>query len=163
MLKQFSVRYGRNYKVVLAIVLPCLLIVPFIFIMQALKFIEEWKVWFIIIGFLGGIIGLALWLAFRVYPSATLGINKNEISLSFKQTGFLSPVDFSFGIPDIISFTRNETGGGVYFLFKTQKPFRKFQVSSSSNSIEDTISFNEVMFEISEMVNSANNLQYKTS
>ncbi len=109
--------------------------------------------------FLGGIIGLALWLAFRVYPSATLGINKNEISLSFKQTGFLIPSDFSFGISDINSFISNETGGDVFFLFKTQKPFRKFQVSSSSNSIKDIISFNEAMFEISEKVNSANKLQ----
>ena len=159
MLKQFSVSYGRNYKVVLAIVLPCLLIVPFIFLMQALKFLEEWKIWVIIFSFLGGIIALALWLVFRVYPSAILSINKNEISLSFKQTSFLSPSDFSFCISDIISFTSNETGGDVYFLFKTQKPFRKFQVSSSSNSIEDVISFNEVMVEISEMINNANNGQ----
>ena len=156
MLKQFSVRYGRNYKVVLAIVLPSLLIVPFIFLIQGFKSLEEWKVWLIIYGFLGMLISLTLWLTFRVYPSTILSINKNEISLSFERTNFISPSDFSFNISDIISFTRRDIGGDEYFLFKTRNPIRKFQVSSSSKSFEDLVSFDEAMLEISEMVYKSN-------
>lgn len=154
MLKQFPVRYGRNYKVVLAIVLPCLLIVPFIMLLHGYKPLEEWKVWLIVFAFLGLVISLSVWLTLRVYPKTVLSINSNEISLSFDQNNFLSPTDFNFDIADIISFTQHEIKGGEYFLFETQNPIRKFQVSSSSNSVEDLLSFNEAMTEISEIVSS---------
>ena len=153
MIKTFNVRYGRNYKVVLAIVLPCLLIVPFILLMQYVKFLEEWKVWVIIYIFLGCIISLSLWLVLRVYPSTEFSIRKNEISLSFDHSNFLSPPDFSFLIADITSFTRGEIGEAEYFIFETCNPSRKFQVSASSDKVEDLLSFNEAMVEIGEMVN----------
>jgi hypothetical protein len=160
MLKQFSVRYGRNYAVVLivlAIVLPCLLIAPFIYLMQGLKPLEDWKALVIIFGFLGCIISLGLWLVFSVYPPAVLSINNNEISLSFKRTFFLTPSNFSFNISDITSFTRGEIGGDEYFLFKTRNPVRTFQVSASSYSFEDSFSFDGVMSDINEMVNEFEN------
>ncbi|HAN77278.1 MAG TPA: hypothetical protein DCQ31_05635, partial [Bacteroidales bacterium] len=137
MAKQFSVRYGRNYKVVLAIVLPCLLIIPFIFILQRVKNMEEWQLMLIIYGFLGGIIGLALWLVLRTYPPTILGINNHEISLSFKQTGFLSTSNISFSISDIVSLNHYKMEDSEYFLIETQNPKRKFQISAYSNSIED--------------------------
>lgn len=153
MTKEFQVRYGRNYKVVLAIVLPCLLIVPFIYILQSFKDMEEWKLMVIIYSFLGGIISLALWLVLRTYPPTILGINNNEISLSFKQTGFLSTSNFSFSISDIVSLNHYEMEDSEYFLIETQNPKRKFQISAYSNSIEDLTSFKEAMFEINELVN----------
>ena len=141
---------------VLAVVLPSLLIVPFIFVLQRFKPLEEWKVWIIIYGFLGGIIALSLWLAFRTYPTSILSINNNEINLSFKRTSFLSPPDFSFSISDIKSFRRSEIGGYEYYIFEIQNPFRKFQVSSASNSFEDLVSLDEAMLEISELVSKTN-------
>ena len=153
MVKTFNVRYGRNYKVVLAIVLPCLLIVPFILVMHQYPDLEEWKVWVIIYTFLGCVISLGIWLALRVYPPTELSIHKNEISLWFDHSNFLSPPDFSFQIADITSFTRGEIGEAEYFIFETRNPSRKFQVSASSDKVEDLLLFNEAMVEISEMVN----------
>lgn len=155
MVKQFPVRYGRNYKIVLAIVLPCLLIVPFILWMQNYKSIEEWKIWLIIFTFLGSVISLSLWLVLQTYPRALFSINKNEISLSFERSNFLNPSNFSFNAIDIKSFTLGEIGGDEYYIFETRNPSRKFQVSPSSRQEEDLLSFNEAMVEISEMVNKA--------
>jgi len=152
MVKEFRVRYGRNYKVVLAIVLPCLLIVPFILIMQAFPFLEEWKIWTLIYAFLGCLILFSLWLVMRVYPSTILRIRNNEIDLSFNHRHFFSPTDFSFTVDDIITFHRKELGGDEYFMIETGNPRRKFQISASSNEEEDELSFNEAMYEISEMM-----------
>lgn len=158
MIKQFSVRYGRNYKVVLALVLPCLLILPFILWMQRYPPHEEWKIWLTIFIFLGAVISLSIWLAVRSYPPTVLSINDNEISLSFDHTKFLSPSDFSFYITDITSFNRREIRGDEYFIFETSNPSRKFQISSASYEVENFLSFNEAMVEISEMVNKQNEL-----
>ena len=152
----FPVRYGRNYKVVLAIVLPCLLIIPFILTMQGLKSQAEWKIWLIIFSFLFSIIALSVWLVMRVYPPAYLSINNDVVSLTFDSTRFLSPNDFRFEISEISSFTQHEFGGAEYFIFKTINPRRKFQISASSNALEDLLSFNEAMVEISEKLNQEN-------
>lgn len=148
-------RYGQNYKVGLAIVLPSLLLIPFILLIAEFKFIQEWLLWLIIFGFLGFVISLSMWLVFRVYPLTTLIINQNEISLLFKRSGFPGPSNFSFYITDVYSFTQNEIGGREYFIIETQNPFRKFQISSASNSLDDILSFEEAMLQISEMIKKA--------
>lgn len=152
MINQYIVRYGRNYKLGLAIVLPSLLLVPFIIFLSAFKSLQEWMLWLIIFGFLGIVISLSMWLVFRVYPLATIIITQNEISLLFKRSGLPGPSDFSIYISDIHSFTRHQIGGNDYFLFETRNPFRKFQVSAASDSLEDIISFYEAMSELGEKV-----------
>ena len=152
MVNQFKVRYGRNYRVVLAIVLPNLLIAPFIWLMLRFPSLEEWKLWLIIYIFLGGLISFSIWLALRVYPPAVFRISKNEISLSFAPGNFLSPKDFSFNVSQITTFTRAEIRGDEYFIIEVRNPHRKFQISPSTYKVEDFLSFNEAMVEISEMV-----------
>lgn len=152
MQKSFPVRYGRNYKVVLAIVLPCLLIGPFIKAMQLIQPLEEWLLWVSIFGFLGIIGAFSVWMATRVYPEATLSINNNEISLRFNASNFLTPSDFSFNIHDITFFTRGSIGSDEYYIITTQKPRRKFQLSASTYKVEDMLLFNQAMAEISEKV-----------
>lgn len=154
MIKQYTIRYGHNYKVLLAIVLPSLLIIPFILLVQFLPEMEEWKIWLIIFAFLSALISLTLWLVMRIYPTTLLTIDSDKISLSFKNINFLSPADFSFNIADITSMTSGEIGGDEYFIFEVRNPDCKFQVSPASNEIDDFLSFNEAMVEISEKVNS---------
>lgn len=155
MVKKFNVRYGRNYKVVLAIVLPNLLIAPFIWLMLGYQSLEEWKLWLIIFIFLGCLISFSIWLALRVYPPTVFKISKKEISLSFAPGNFLSPKDFSFNVSQITSFNSKEIRGDEYFIFETHNPYRKFQISQSSYKVEDFLSFNEAMVEISEQVKAA--------
>jgi hypothetical protein len=152
MQQTFPVRYGRNYKVVMAIVLPCLLIWPFIEAMQLIKPLEEWLVWVSIFGFLGIISAFSVWMATRVYPEATLSINNNEISLQFNPSRFLSPTDFTFTIDDITFFTRGTFGSDEYYIITTRNPRRKFQLSASTYKVEDMMLFNQAMVEISEKV-----------
>jgi hypothetical protein len=156
MQETFPVRYGRNYKVVMAIVLPCLLIWPFIEAMQLIESLEEWLLWVSIFGFLGIISAFSVWMAMRVYPEATISINNNQISLKFNTSNFLSPVDFTFTIADITSITRGEIRGDEYYVITTQNPRRKFQLSQSTYSVEDMLLFNEAMVEISEKVRGVN-------
>lgn len=152
MQETFPVRYGRNYKVVMAIVLPCLLIWPFIEALQLIKPLEEWLLWVSIFGFLGIISVFSVWLAKRVYPATTLSIDNDKVSLKFDPSNFLSPTDFTFTIADITSFTRGEIRGDEYYIIETQNPRRKFQLSQSTYSVEDMLLFNEAMVEISEKV-----------
>ncbi len=149
---QFPVRYGRNYKVVMAIVLPCLLIWPFIEAMQLIEPLEEWLLWLSIFGFLGIIGAFSVWMAMRVYPEATLSINNDEVSLRFNASNFLSPTDFTFTIDDITFFTRGTIGSDEYYIITTRNPRRKFQLSASTYKVEDMLLFNEAMVEISEKV-----------
>ncbi|HOZ91262.1 MAG TPA: hypothetical protein PKX59_10115 [Bacteroidia bacterium] len=152
----FPIRYGRNYKVVMAIVLPCLLIWPFIEALQLIKPLEEWLLWVSIFGFLGIISAFSVWLATRVYPEATLSIHNNQVSLKFNSSNFLSPADFTFTIADITSFTRGEVGSDEYYIIITQNPRRKFQLSASTYKVEDMLLFNQAMVEISEKVRGVN-------
>ncbi len=152
MKKTFPVRYGRNYKVVLAIVLPGLLTWPFIEAMQLVNPEPEWLLWVTIFSFLGVISILGVWLAKRVYPATSLSIDNDKVSLKFDPSNFLSPTDFTFTIADITSFTRGEIWGSEYFIFVTQNPKRKFQLSASTFKVEDLVSFTEAMAEISEKV-----------
>ncbi len=152
MQSSFPVRYGRNYKVVLAIVLPGLLTWPFIQAMQVLPDMPEWLVFVTIFSFLGIISIFAVWMAKRVYPAATLSIDNEKVSLRFDPSNFLSPVDFTFTIADITSVTLHEIRGDEYYIFVTQNPRRKFQLSASTYSVEDILLFNEAMVEISEKV-----------
>ena len=149
---QFPVRYGRNYKVVMAIVLPCLLIWPFIEALQLIEPLEEWQLWVSIFAFLGIIITFSVWLAMRVYPPAFMSIDKDQVSLKFDPSNFLSPADFTFPISDITAFTLGEIRGDEYYVITTQNPGRKFQISASTYSVEDMLLYNEAMVEISEKV-----------
>lgn len=150
--QRFNIRYGSNIKIVLAIVLPCLLIVPFVFLMQYFKPMEEWLVWLIVFAFLIAVALLSVLMAVRLYPKALLSINEQEISLTFESGMFLTPKDFSFIPSDICSFTRHELRGDEYYRFRTQNPTRRFQVSSLSYSIEDLSLFSEAMAEVGKLV-----------
>lgn len=152
MSQTFPVRYGRNYKVVMAIVLPCLLIAPFIYAMKLIQPMEEWLLWISIFGFLGIIGAFSVWIATRVYPEATLSIHNNQVSLRFNASGFLSPTDFTFTTDDIIFFTRGTIGTDEYYIITTRNPRRKFQLSASTYKLEDMLLFNQAMVEISEKV-----------
>ncbi len=152
MIKEYPVRYGNIYKVVLAIVLPCLLIIPFIMLMQPYKHLEEWKAMLIIFVFLGFIMSLCLCLVFNVYPAAILRMDNKIISLSFNKMNPLAPRNFSFHVNEITSLTRREIGGDEYFVFKLRSPARKFQISASSRQWEVTLDLDEAMDEIASML-----------
>jgi len=153
LVKRFSVRYGRTYKVVLAIILPPVVFIPlFILVMQLFRPMAEWQVWTSIVIFFGGMIWLSVWLALRLYPRTILGINQDEISLQFDQTNLIAPRDFTFRVADVTSFTRGEIRGAEYYVICTQNPARKFQVSSSSYEWKEMMAFYEAMVEISELV-----------
>lgn len=153
MVKEFQIRYGRFYKIIIAIILPSFLIAPFILLLHRFgKSFEEWQVWITIFSFLGFIILLSIWLVFQVYPMAILSINKNELSLTFKQQFSLLNTNFTFTIEDITDFKELEIAGAAYFVFETRNPTRKFQISALRNTVDDILLFNEAMAEISEML-----------
>jgi hypothetical protein len=81
-----------------------------------------------------------------------MSIDKDQVSLKFDPSNFLSPSDFTFPISDITSFTLGEIRGDEYYVITTQNPRRKFQISASTYNVEDMLLFNEAMAEISEKV-----------
>ena len=149
---EFPVRFGRNYKIVLAIVLPCLLIVPFIFILQWYHPKEEWSIWVIIFLFLAMLITLCLWLVLRLYPKAVISIRQDAMAIHFQKQAFYSPANISLYFSDITSFTNRRLGGDEYYVIKTKNPKRKFQLSPLSNSVNDLLAFEQAMLQIAEKI-----------
>ncbi len=150
--KEYSARYGRIYQGILAVVLPWLLIVPLILVLTEFKSLEEWKERLIIFVFVGGSLAMSLWLTIHVYPLVTLGIDKNGISLSFDRYYIVTRSDFSVNVSDIKSITRKKIAGDVCYLFETQNPYRKFQISASSRALAYLTSLELAMSELSDLV-----------
>lgn len=155
MVKDFPVRYGSMYKIVLAIVLPCFLTIPFIQLMQPYKHMAEWKMMLIIFLFLAALTCIVWWIIIRVYPATILRIDNNVISLSFDKGNPFAPGDFSFNTEDIVSLTRQEIGIDEYFVFRTEGPVRRFQISAASGKWEDSVLFCEAMEEIAAKVSNS--------
>ena len=149
---EFSVRIGRNYKIVLAITLPCLLIVPFIFILQWYHPKEEWSVWVIIFIFLAMLITLCLWLVLRLYPKAIIRFGQDGIEIQFQKQVFYRRANISLNFSDIISFTNRQLGGDEYYVVKTKNPKRKFQLSPVSDSENNLLAFEQAMLQIAEKI-----------
>ena len=141
----YPVRYGRNYRVVLAIVLPALSIVPFIFIMRLFTFENELQEYIAIYLFLAVLAVCTLWLVKNIYPKAIVGVQGEQISIHFPEHNFLSPANFSFQISDITSHTIGSIGTDEYLLLELKNPPRKFQISPRSYSEEDTDAYNSVV------------------
>ncbi len=147
---EFNVRIGRNYKIVLAIVLPCLLIVPFIFILRGYGPLEEWSVWVIIFVFLAILMSLCLWLVLHLYPKAAISFRQNGMTIQFQKQVFYRRANISVNFSEIISFTNHQLGGDEYYMVKTKNPKRKFQLSPVSDSVNDLLAFEQAMLQIAE-------------
>lgn len=157
---EFPARVGQIYKVVLAIILPCLLIVPFIYFLQHVHFNEEWCLWVVIIVFLSMLITLSLWLVLHSYPKALISIQETTIDIRFKKQLFFGRKNTSLYFSDIISFTNKQLGGDEYFVIKTKNPNRKLQISPSSNNVNDLLAFEQAIHQIAgklDLSTSANN------
>ncbi len=157
----YQVRYGHTYKVALAIILPSLLIGPFILGLTYVKPLEEWVLGLSITLFLAMILYSSYWIVMQVYPIAIIGITTNEIRLTFKTKSFLAPSDFSFYLDDLVSFKNAEMKGVEYYKFSIRNPTRNFQISSASNDVADFLSFYEAMSSINEKVNPSEDEQCK--
>jgi hypothetical protein len=149
--KQLSVRYGRNYLVVLAIVCPSLLIIPFIFILTLFPHLAEWQIWVTIFTFIASIIALSFWLIFNIYPIAVLNIRNAEISLTFKRSRLFGPASFSFYSSDIKQIKEYTMGSANYIIVETANPSRKFQISASSYKPEDILEFESALSALQEL------------
>ncbi len=145
---EFPARVGQIYKVVLAIILPCLLIVPFIYFLQYVRFKEEWFLWIVIVVFLAMLITLSLWLVLHSYPKALISIQETTIDIRFKKQLFFGRKNISFYFSDIISCTSKQLGDDEYFVIKTKNPNRKLQISASSNNEHDLVAFERAMLQI---------------
>ncbi len=145
---EFPARVGQIYKVVLAIALPCLLIVPFIYFLQYARIKEEWSVWVVIIVFLAMLITISLWLVLISYPKVVISIQETTIDIRFKKQLFFSRKKSCIHFSDIISFTNKQLGGDEYFVIKMKNPNRKLQISASSNNEHDLVAFERAMLQI---------------
>ena len=152
-MKQYPVRYGRYIRVVIAIVLPCFIILPFIEVMQLFKPLEDWLAYVLIYAFLACLIFFVLRLVKIIYPPAVLSVGKKQLNIRFTAIYFLRPADFTIHVSDIKSFTCGNLGDAEYMRFETQSRPRKFQLSARSSSEMDLAAFKEALIEVSEMIN----------
>jgi hypothetical protein len=152
-MKQYTVRYGHVYKIIVAIIGLSLSILPFIWLMRLYVKVNEWQTYVIIFAFLAILFLITIWVVLRIYPKTILYIDKKEISLSFTEYSFLKPDDFSVKIKDITYLTPLKITGNDSVIFITKNPSRKFRLSAPSYNSLEYEEFNIAMTEIREMVN----------
>jgi hypothetical protein len=160
-----KVRYGNNYKIVLAIVLPMLLTVyPFILLMQGFSTLNIWQFYLIIYLFLGFVILFTLWLVKKIYTTVIVSINNTEIKIEFLQKNLFSPSDFTLKTHEIKSVSckntldfkslkngsivRNISNGDSCLIVKTSIKPSKFQLSAFTYTLEDQNNFDKIVSEI---------------
>ena len=134
--RSLTVRFGRNHHVVLAIVMPPLLIAPFIIVLRYFGPWPEWLLWTVISMFSIAVMASSVWLAMRVYPQATITFLGDRRQVEFETKGFPGPRDFTFGLSDIRSVKRRTIMGVPYHVF-TLRNGRVFQLSPVVAGSED--------------------------
>lgn len=160
-MKQYQVRYGQAYKIVIAAVLPSLSLVPFIWLMRFFASSNEWMQYLTIFAFLAAFILFTVWLVLIIYPKAILSVDEKEIKLHFTENTFLKPDDFNVRIGDITYVTPYKIAGNDFIVFKIKNPSRKFQLSAISYNTEEYVGFNTAMNKIRELVNDSKDEQKK--
>ncbi|MFM7195620.1 MAG: hypothetical protein ACKOYP_12690 [Bacteroidota bacterium] len=137
--KRLTVRYGRNHHVLLAIVMPPLLIAPFIFALRYFGPWPEWLVWILVSGFSIGVMGSVVWLAKRVYPQASVDIEGGSFTVTFEKSGFPGPSGFSFERTDIKTARRKTIAGIPYYVFTLHngKVFQLSPVVAGSDDLHE--------------------------
>jgi hypothetical protein len=142
---QLKVRYGRNHQVIIALILPCLLIAPFILLQKHFAPDAGTTGFITVLLFSASMIGLSVWLSLRVYPQALFTVDGTQCRLTFSKEKILQPADRVFQWSEINTFTRQTIGGMPYYMVELRPPGGKFQISPAKNTWEDLRRFELTM------------------
>lgn len=164
-MKQYKVTYSKIINLVLAMTLPCLLIIPAIILMaRYLPDLPDWAVGSIITVLMLLIIGIALKATFSMISKGVLILNDDGFVVEFTERKRFTPESFEIKIADITRFKPHIENANFYMSFTTTVAPGQFTISGNNNrDAEDMATFLELMQTIAQMVEEKTNenIKYK--
>ena len=164
-MKQYKVTYSKIINLVLAMTLPCLLIIPaIVLIARYLPDLPDWGVGSIITVLMLLIIGIALKATFGMISKGVLILNDDGFVVEFTERKQFTPESFEIKIADITRFKPHIANANFYMSFTTTVAPGQFTISGNNNrDAEDMVTFLELMQTIAKMVeeNTNEKIKYK--
>lgn len=153
MSNKLAIRCGRMRNIYIGLAAPCTLIIPFIYLLDQIRPIEDWIVWVIIFVFLAILISTTIWLCLQLWPKAEFNMESNSIRISYKSSGPFVPADFTFSVTDITSFKRKVIFDLFYFELKLGIYGKVIHISPPNYSLEELTKFYEFFFDLEKNLN----------
>jgi hypothetical protein len=157
-METYTVRFPNFNKIVWAIILPPLLIWPFIELM--IKYapnLNEWESYLIIFAFLGLIILVVLYLAIRQSsPIVNVSIENGILQFHFPYRNLWGTSSFEIKVEEIQNFSIEESWPDYYFTIKCSRAPYRFNISADSRSVESAKQFGKLIVLVAEEVDAYN-------
>ena len=148
--KTFRVRLVQGWKVVLAMVLPPLLILPCIYLLARIRGLSEPVVFGAVSVMVLSLCGAAIWLVFRCISLVDYSVEGEQHRVEVMRPIFLSVRSFGFGIAEVTGFQIFQSKGRLYFTVMMRGYPGKFSINAASDREEDAAQFRELMLLVAE-------------
>lgn len=148
--KTFRVRVAQAWKVVLALVLPPLLILPGIWLLAQFRGLPESVVAGVITVMVVSVCGAAIWLVFRSIPHVDYSVEGERHQVEVLRPTLLSVRSFDFGIGEVTGFRVGESKGRLYFTLTMSGYPGKFSINADSDREKDVEQFRELLLLVAE-------------
>ena len=146
----FRVRLAQAWKVVFALVLPSLLVVPGIWGLAQFRGLSEAMVGVAITVMVLAVCGASVWLVFRAIPHVDYSVEGERHQVEVLRPNFLSVRSFSFGIGEVTGFEVGQAEGKLYFTLTVRGYPGKFSINADSNREGDVEKFRELLLLVAE-------------
>ena len=135
-MQSYTLRFTQNYRIVLAIILPCLGIIPFILVMATwFPNLPEGSALTVIYLFLGLCIAATFFLIKKSMPRVQVQLKGEKLSFRFMDHYAFSPSAFELDITDIRGISFGYLND--HFSLKTARYPYRFNLSRASKKEED--------------------------
>ncbi len=151
--KNYRVRLVQGWKVVLAMVLPPLLILPCIYLLAQIHGLSEPILFGVIAVMVLSLCGAAIWLVFRCISLVDYSIGEDLHGVEVVRPTLLSVRSFDFRIAEVTGFQICQSKGRLYFTVMTPGYPGKFSINAASDREEDVAQFEELMAFVAARVN----------
>ncbi|HLP50785.1 MAG TPA: hypothetical protein VK154_07870 [Chitinophagales bacterium] len=155
-MREYKLRMVQKGKVVVAIVLPAVLILPLVYVTTKYPAMPAWLLISLIVAAMGAMIALVLWLIKRVAPKVLVRVSKEGLQVEFIIKGFLMPANFAINWNQLTNFWYDEYEGAWFMSFETNTRPAAFQLSPVSNNEGDVEIFAEALDDVIRRVDSFN-------
>lgn len=151
-MQEFTLRFSRTYPIILAIVLPCLLIVPFIFLMATyFPDLSEGAALTVIFTFMGVMLGIVFLLIKLSIPKVKVTVYADSLQFRFISSSPFGPGDFRLRLADIKAGFVHDGEGGPYISLRCRTRPRRFNLSAVSSKEKDQEHFVEFAGRLAEV------------
>lgn len=135
----------QAWKVVLAMVLPPLLILPGIWLLAQFRGLPEAVVGGVITVMVLSVCGAAIWLVFRSIPHVDYSVEGERHQVEVLRPTFLSVRSFGFDIGEVTGFQVGQSKGRLYFTVMLCGYPGKFSINAASDRAEDVARFEKLL------------------